>query len=371
MSEQVDQTTAHDDPNAEPDTDPGSAPDTARTRQQSVARWLRQQSVARWLRQQSVARWLRQQWALGVLVILIAVFGITHPNAFLSGDNLTSIAVNASGYLIVAIGMTFVITIAGIDLGVGSVLVFAGVLSVKAMVAIGGSGIATMAVGLVVALIAGAAWGLIGGLVITRTAVQPLIATLGTLFAALGLAQVITGGVDLTGVPAGLVSGLGFGTVLGVPYTVLLGLAVAAVGGFVMNQTRFGRHTSAIGSNEEAARRAAINVSRHVTSIYVLCGMLAGLAGFVSLARFSTTTINGHQTDMLQAVLAVVIGGTSLSGGVARMAGTVIGVCIPATLQSGFVIVGIQPFWQNVAMGLALVVVVAIDQRRRLALNTR
>jgi ribose transport system permease protein len=132
-----------------------------------------------------------------------------------------------------------------------------------------------------------------------------------------------------------------------------------------MTQTRFGRHTSAIGSNEEAARRAAINVRQHITWVYVLSGALSGLAGFVSLARFSTTTLNGHQTDMLQAILAVVIGGTSLSGGVARMFGTVVGVCIPAVLQSAFVILGIKPFWQNVAMGIALVIVVAIDQHRR------
>ncbi|MFT4044590.1 MAG: ABC transporter permease [Gordonia sp. (in: high G+C Gram-positive bacteria)] len=318
-----------------------------------------------------LARWLRQQWALGVLVALIVIFGVANPTAFLSGGNIRSIAVNASGYLIIAIGMTFVVTIAGIDLGVGSVLVFAGVVSVKAMIAVGGGGVASVVVGLLVALAVGTGWGLINGLVITRTSVQPLIVTLGTLFAALGLAQIITSGVDITGIPVTLVNGLGFGSLFGIPYTVIVGLGVASIGAFVMTQTRFGRHTAAIGSNEEAASRAAISVSRHVTAIYAICGMLAGLAGFVSLARFSTTTINGHQTDMLQAILAVVIGGTSLSGGVARMVGTVIGVCIPATLQSGFVILGIQPFWQNVAMGVALVIVVGIDQRRRILHNRR
>jgi ribose transport system permease protein len=315
--------------------------------------------------QRRVRRLLAQQWALGVLLALIAIFSVMKPEAFLSKTNATSIAVNASSYLIIAVGMTFVITIAGIDLGVGSVLVFAGVVSVKVMVEVGGDSVVVCLIGLAAALAAGALWGVLNGVVVTRTKVPPLIVTLGTLFVAIGLAQVITDGVDITGVPPSLVNSLGFGDALGVPYIVAAALGVAAVGSFIMTQTRFGRHTSAIGSNEEAARRAAINVRQHITWVYVLSGALSGLAGFVSLARFSTTTLNGHQTDMLQAILAVVIGGTSLSGGVARMFGTVVGVCIPAVLQSAFVILGIKPFWQNVAMGIALVIVVAIDQHRR------
>jgi ribose transport system permease protein len=311
-----------------------------------------------------IQRVLAQQWALGVLAILIVIFSIMRPEAFLSKTNATSIAVNASSYLIIAVGMTFVITIAGIDLGVGSVLVFAGVISVKVMVQVGGTGLVAILAGLVAALAAGCLWGLINGVVVTQTRVPPLIVTLGTLFVAIGLAQVIADGVDITGVPTPLVNHLGFGNVLGVPYLVLVALGVAGVGAFVMTQTRFGRHTSAIGSNEEAARRASINIRSHVTWVYVLSGALAGLAGYVSLARFSTTTLNGHQTDMLQAILAVVIGGTSLSGGTARMFGTVVGVCIPAVLASAFVILGVKPFWQNVAMGIALVIVVAIDQQR-------
>jgi ribose transport system permease protein len=153
--------------------------------------------------------------------------------------------------------------------------------------------------------------------------------------------------------------------VLGIPYTVLVALAVAAVGAFVMSQTRFGRYTMAIGSNEEAVRRAAVNVDRHIIKVYVLSGALAGLSGFVSLARFQTTTLNGHQTDMLQAILAVVIGGTSLSGGVGTVLGTVVGVAIPSVLTDGFVILGLEPFWQQVALGGALVAVVMVDQRRR------
>ena len=308
---------------------------------------------------------LGDQWALGVLVALIIVFSVMHPSEFMTLANAKTIAVNASGYLIIAVGMTFVITIAGIDLSVGSVLVFAGVISVKAMTAYCGDTLATSLIGLAAAMLAGLVWGAVNGIVVSWSRVPALIVTLGSYSAAYGASLIIAKGVDLAGVPQSLVTTIGFGGIGGISWTIIIALAVAGVGAWVMTQTRFGRHTSAIGSNEQAASRAAINVRRHVAYVYAISGVLAGLAGFISLARFSTTTINGHQTDMLQAILAVVIGGTSLNGGVGRVLGTIIGVCIPAVIQDGLVIMGIQPFWQQVATGVALVIVVFVDQRRR------
>jgi ribose transport system permease protein len=307
----------------------------------------------------------QRSWSVLVLLALIAIFSILRPEQFVSWFNAKSIAVDASSYLLIAVGMTFVITIAGIDLSVGSVLVFSGVVSLKVMLAIGGDGPLVLLAGLAAALLSGLAWGLVNGLVTTRGGVSPLITTLGSFAAAIGLAYLLAGGQDMHGVPRTLADTLGFGDFLGVPYTVLVALAVAAAGAFVMAQTRFGRYTAAIGSNEEAVRRAAVNVNRHIVKIYVLSGALAGLSGFVSLARFQTTTLNGHQTDMLQAILAVVIGGTSLSGGVGTVLGTVVGVMIPSVLTDGFVILGLEPFWQQVALGAALVAVVMVDQRRR------
>jgi ribose transport system permease protein len=309
---------------------------------------------------------LRKQWALLVLVVLVAIFSILRPEAFMSVANAKTIAVNASAYLIIAVGMTFVITVAGIDLSVGSVLVFAGVISVKVMVWLGGDGLVTVLVGLVAALAAGLAWGAVNGIVVSWSRVPALIVTLGSYSAAYGASLIIAKGVDLGGVPPSLVDTIGFGELFGIAYTIWIALLVAGLGALVMTQTRFGRHTCAIGSNEQSAVRAAIDVKRHVAYVYALSGLLAGLAGYVSLARFSTTTINGHQTDMLQAILAVVIGGTSLAGGVGRVLGTVVGVCIPAVLQDGLVIMGIQPFWQQISLGVALVAVVYVDQRRRL-----
>jgi ribose transport system permease protein len=141
--------------------------------------------------------------------------------------------------------------------------------------------------------------------------------------------------------------------------------AVAIVFGIWLALTRFGRHTYAIGSNDEAARRAGINVDRHLIMVYGLSGTLAGLAGFMSLARFATTTIGGHSTDNLQAIAAVVLGGTSLFGGIGTVLGTVVGVFIPAVLENGFVITGVDPFWRDVAVGAVLIGAVYLDQLRR------
>jgi ribose transport system permease protein len=146
---------------------------------------------------------------------------------------------------------------------------------------------------------------------------------------------------------------------------VIIAAVVALIGAIVLAQTRFGRYTYAIGSNEEAVRRSGVNVDRHLIKVYALAGMLAGLAGFLSLARFGTTTIGGHSTDNLDAIAAIVIGGTSLFGGVGTIVGTVIGVFIPAVLRNGFVIVGVQPFWQQVAVGAVLIAAVYFDQVRR------
>jgi ribose transport system permease protein len=155
------------------------------------------------------------------------------------------------------------------------------------------------------------------------------------------------------------------GFLVRVPWIVFVAAGVTALAAVALAATRFGRYTYAIGSNPEAARRAGIAVDRHLIKVYGLSGMLAGLAGFLNLAHFTTTTLGGHSTDNLQAIAAVVIGGTSLFGGIGSVLGTVVGVFIPAVLQNGFVIVGVQAFWQPVAVGAVLIVAVYADQVRR------
>ena len=275
--------------------------------------------------------------------------------------------------LVLAVGMTFVIITAGIDLSVGAVLVFSGVVSAKAdergrRRQLGHDpGRAGRRARL-------GRWpgACSNGFLIAKAKIPALIVTLGTLGMALGVALLITGGVDEREVPIKLIDTIGTGRLFDqIPYLVIIALAVAIVFGIVLAATRFGRYTYAIGSNQEAARRAGITVDRHLIKVYGLAGTLAGLAGFMNLARFSTTTIGGHDTDNLQAIAAVVIGGTSLFGGIGTVLGTVFGVFIPAVLQNGFVIVGVQPFWQQVAVGAVLIGAVYLDQLRRRSQHQR
>jgi ribose transport system permease protein len=300
-----------------------------------------------------------------ILVALIVIFAVLKPDEFFAVANARNIATDAAVLLVLAVGATYVIITAGIDLSVGAVLVFSGVIAAKLMNAMGGDNWGVIFAGLGAALAAGLGWGLINGFLVAKAKIPAFIVTLGTLGMSLGAGYLITGGVDEREVPFKLVSEVGIGRVAGIPYLVLISIAVAIVFGVVLALTRFGRYTYAIGSNEEAVRRAGVNVDWHLIKVYALAGTLSGLAGFMSLARFGTTTIGGHATDNLNAIAAVVIGGTSLFGGIGTILGTVFGTFIPAVLQNGFVIVGVQAFWQQVAVGAVLIVAVYLDQVRR------
>jgi ribose transport system permease protein len=301
-----------------------------------------------------------------ILLALIVVFSALRFDEFFAVSNARNIATDAAVLLVLATGLTYVIITAGIDLSVGSVLVFSGVVSAKLMNEIGGDSWGVIAIGCVVSILAGCAWGTLNGFLVAKAKIPAFIVTLGTLGMALGSALLITGGVDEREVPFKLIDTIGTGRLFDqLPYLVLIAAVVALIGGIVLALTRFGRYTYACGSNLEGARRAGVNVDRHLIKVYALGGTLAGLAGFLSLARFGTTSIGGHSTDNLDAIAAIVIGGTSLFGGVGTMIGTVVGVFIPAVLRNGFVIVGVQPFWQQVAVGAVLIAAVYFDQLRR------
>jgi ribose transport system permease protein len=303
-----------------------------------------------------------------VLIVIVAVFATLAPISFANIGNARLIAQNASILAILGVGMTFVIVTSGIDLSIGSVMVFSGVVAAKVMQAIGGDGWGTAFIGIVVSVLIGLLWGVLNGTLIAKAKIPPLIVTLGALGMALGLAQIITGGVDIRDIPAVMQDSIGYGNVFGqVPVLTLIAALVVIVGGVVLHATRFGRYTFAIGSNEESARRVGVRVDRHLIMVYALSGLLAGFAGVLSLAQFGTTAIAGQTQTNLNVIAAVVIGGTSLFGGVGTIFGTVIGLFIPAVLQNGFVIVGVQPFWQQVAVGAVLIAAVYVDQRRRAA----
>jgi ribose transport system permease protein len=308
-----------------------------------------------------------ETWTLLALVILVIFFTIREPGKFFTLDDFSLIAQNSSAYLVMAIGQTFVILTAGIDLSVGSVLVLAGVVTDLYCIHHGGAnaGWGAIAIGSVLGMLTGAGCGALQGFLIAKGKIPPLIATLAGFGAFSGVAYLITGGADFRTVPNRLVNSIGLGSVAGIPWLIVVSFAVAIIFGLVLAYTRFGRYTYAIGSSSEAARRAGIAVDWHLIKVYALSGWMAGIAGLLSLANFDSTTIAGHTTDNLTVITAVVLGGASLFGGRGSMLGTVIGVFIPEVLLTGLVILTINQYWQDVAIGVVLAAAVYLDQFRR------
>lgn len=299
-----------------------------------------------------------------VLGLIVAVFAIMRFDTFASFANVRNIGMAAAILLVMAVGATFVLITGGVDLSVGAVLVFSGVIAAKVMGAMGSDGWEVAAIGLVAAMAAGTAWGILNGLLVAKAKVPALVVTLGTMGAAQGLSWIIAG-EDLRDVPYVLGDTVGVGSIGGIPILVIIAIAITLLGGLTLQLTRFGRHTFAIGSNPLAAREMGINVDWHLVRVYGLAGLLAGIAGILSLARYGSTTIGGHATDNLQVIAAVVIGGTSLFGGRGSVFTTAVGVLIPATLASGLIMVGLNTFWRDVAVGVVLVAAVYLDQAGR------
>jgi ribose transport system permease protein len=321
---------------------------------------------------------LESAFLVAILAAIIVLFTIASPSGqFFSPDNIRSISLDTSEILILAAGEMFIIIAAGLDLSIGSLVVFSSVVGAKTLVALSGSPAQVeqfiyphlalgLAVGIVVAVLAGLGWGLVNGFLTVKWGVPSFVVTLGTLSVAIGFAQVITGGINVPNIPPALQDSYGSGQLFGtIPWLVVTAVIVVGILWIILSRTRYGLRTYAIGASPEAARRAGINVGLHTISLYALMGLLAGIVGVMDVARFNTASIYAHTTDNMLAITAAVIGGTSLFGGRGRMLGTIIGAFIPATLRNGFVLIGVQPFWQNVAIGSVLILAVYIDQMRR------
>jgi ribose transport system permease protein len=316
-----------------------------------------------------------------VVIFLFLVFGAVTPNhAFLTVQNAVSIGVNSAGLMLLAVGLTFVIASGNIDLSVGATLVLASVAAARVIIAVSGTpeqvvaGIYPnealgIALGLLSAVLAGSAMGLINGLLVTRLRVNSFVVTLGTLGLATGLANVITNGANVPYLPLSLQTAIGLRRLLGFPVPLLIALAFAVWAWIWLRRTTFGRHVLAVGSSRRSARRAGVKTNAVVIQVFVVAGTMAGVAGFLDLTKFGTTAISGHETDILQALSAVIIGGTSLFGGRASMGGSIVATFIPITLLSGFVMMGIPPFYQYIAVGAILITAVYIDGLRRGQLN--
>lgn len=302
-----------------------------------------------------------------VLALIVVIFGVLAPTKFLTPFSIRTTVQDTSILAVLGVGMTFVIITGGIDLSVGSVLVFSGVVADKVMAAMGDQGWGVSIVGILVSCVCGLLWGLLNGVLIAKAKVPPLIVTLGTLGMALGFAQIITGGVDLKDVPNVLNDAMYSALGGQIPTLSIIAAVVVVIGGIALHRTRFGLYTYAVGSNAEAGRRVGVRVDRQLIKVYGIAGLTAGIAGILNLAFFDSTTISGQSETNLNVIAGVVIGGTSLFGGAGTIFGTVVGLFIPEVLQNGFIVLGVQSFWQQVVVGAVLIAAVYIDQVRRAA----
>jgi ribose/xylose/arabinose/galactoside ABC-type transport system permease subunit len=294
--------------------------------------------------------------SLVVLVVLAATMAILS-NAFLSVSNILNILLSTSVFGVLAIGMTFVISSAGIDLSVGSILALSGVVG-----AILTSNLdMPWWVGILGCLGAGALTGAVNGFLITKGAIPPFIVTLGMLGVARGVALVLSDGVSIYGL-APEITWLGQGRPFGVPAPVIVLLLTALIAHVVLAHTRFGVYAQVIGDNETAARAMGIRVGRMKVLLYTLSGLLSGLAGLLFAARINSGEPTAGLSYELTAITATILGGTNLFGGRGSVVGTLIGALIMGVLQNGLNLLAVRPFYQQIAIGAVLILAVWLDR---------
>lgn len=294
--------------------------------------------------------------SLIVLAVLVAVMSFASPY-FLTLANIFNIVLATSTIGILALGATFVIGSAGIDLSLGSILAFAGVIGALVAAKLG----LAWWLAIPACLLAGALAGWINGLVITYGRVPAFVATLGMMGVARGIALLITDGQAIFGLPNDLIW-LGQGRPFGIPVPAIVFILTAIILHFVLSQTRFGRHTLVIGDNERGARAMGVPVRALRIKIYILSGVMAGLAGLLTMARVNAGDPTAGMNAELAAITAAIIGGTNLFGGRATILGTVIGALIMGVLQNGLNLLAIPAFWQQISIGMVLVIAVWFDQ---------
>jgi len=308
-----------------------------------------------------IAAYLQQYGVLLAFLVMCLVFAVLEPQ-FISTRNLLNIAIQSATNAVIALGMTLIIATAGIDLSVGSVVAFTGVVTADLMKSYGIGVIPAVGLGLGL----GALCGLLSGLIITKMGIPPFIATLGGLSFYRGLALLYTDGRPVIGTPDGF-RHFGAGDVWGIPSPWIIVMVVALITYFIAHRTTLGEAIKAIGGNEEAARLSGINVNMVKTSVYVIGGAFTAMGGIIVTARLgSAEPIAGAGLE-LNAIAAVVIGGTSLFGGNAMILGTIIGALIMGGLRNGLTILNVPTFSQQVAVGVVVVLAVFVDQlgRRR------
>jgi putative xylitol transport system permease protein len=320
-----------------------------------------QQGVA----SETLSRVVRDYGIYLAFVILVIALSLANPY-FLTASNISNVLLQTSINGVLAFGMTFVIITRGIDLSVGSVLALAGIIAASfattsSMASIAGGPypvVVALGVGLLVGVLAGA----IVGVIVARFSVPAFVATLGMLSAARGLTLIYAGGRPVPALTPQF-RWIGNGALFGVPTPVIILAAVFLLSWFVLARTRFGRYVYAVGGNPRAAKTSGIDVTRIRFAVYVICGGLSGVAGMMLAARTGSALTQAGIGYELDAIAAVVIGGVSLSGGVGRVTGTLIGALIIGVMNNGLDLMGIESYYQQVLKGMLIVGAVMLDQR--------
>jgi ribose transport system permease protein len=309
----------------------------------------------------AIGQQLQQALAFGTLIVLLIFFTILSPN-FLTFSNVSSILLSTAVIGILAVGTTFVIITGGIDLSIGTGMTLCSVITGLLLTEAG----LPLIVGVLGGIAMGALIGFINGFNVTVLGLPPFIATLAMMLVAQGLALVLSGvrPIYFSGV-AGF-DDIALGTLIpGIPNAVLILFGLAIIGSIILSKTILGRITYAIGSNEEATRLSGINTRRWLVAIYTLAGVATGIAGVVIAARLNSAQPQLGLGYELQAIAAVIIGGTSLLGGRGSILGTLIGALIMSVLINGLRIMAIQTEWQTVVVGVVVLIAVYADNLRR------
>jgi ribose/xylose/arabinose/galactoside ABC-type transport system permease subunit len=300
---------------------------------------------------------------IGIAFVLeVVAFALLSPY-FFTTDNLLNVSLQASITAIIAAGMTFVILTGGIDLSVGSVLALAGIFA-TAVVRLGLPFSLSLPIALAVSLLFGAFSGAFAGLCVTRFSITPFIVTLALMTVWRGTAFVYTAGRPIWELPEEF-SVLGSGRFLALPIPTMVMLVVYALSHLALTRTRFGRHVYAVGGNIEAARLAGIRTHRVLTQVYVLSGVLSALSGVLLASRMNSGQPNAGLGYELDVIAAVVVGGTSLSGGTGSIAGTFIGAMLIAVLRNGLNLMNVSSYVQQVVVGAVILLAVMLDRMRR------
>lgn len=298
---------------------------------------------------------LRRFSVLIILLVIVLVFALGSSD-FLTTSNLLNVALQTSMIAIIAIGMTFTILTAGIDLSVGSVMALSGAVAAGVAVRQGWGTYGGIVAGLLTGLVVGA----VNGLLVIKGGIPPFVATLAMMAIGRGLALVYTQGRPIAGIDKRFIF-WGTGRLLGIPVPVILLAVIAVVAYGVLRHTRFGLHVYATGGNEETTRLAGIPPDRIKLAVYVISGFTAALGGVLLTARLWSAQPNAATGWELDAIAAPVLGGVSLFGGVGSIGGTLVGAFIIGVLSNGLNLLGIQSYYQQVIKGVVFILAVMLD----------